>query len=86
VVRVEVIKQEGMHASEVVLAGLRLLEDTERQHAIQLQALINDIAAGKASGEALLRSRCLIAYKSNTLCRRLAKRANAIADHSFGGL
>ena len=47
------IKQEGMHASEVVRAGLRLLEDTERQQAIQLQALRNDIAAGKASGEAL---------------------------------
>lgn len=41
------------NASEVVRAGLRLLEDTERQQAIQLQALRNDIAAGKASGEAL---------------------------------
>jgi antitoxin ParD1/3/4 len=30
-----------------------LLEDTERQQAIQLQALRNDIAAGKASGAAL---------------------------------
>ena len=39
--------------SEVVRAGLRLLEDTERQQAIQLQALRNDIAAGKASGAAL---------------------------------
>jgi antitoxin ParD1/3/4 len=38
--------------SEVVRAGLRLLEDTERQQAIQLQALRNDIAAGKASGPA----------------------------------
>ncbi len=47
------IKQEGLHASEVVRAGLRLLEDTERQQAIQLQALRNDIAAGKTSGEAL---------------------------------
>ena len=47
------IKQEGMHASEVVRAGLRLLEDTERQQAIQLQALRNDIAAGNTSGEAL---------------------------------
>lgn len=37
------------NASEVVRAGLRLLEDTERQQAIQL--LQNDIAAGKASGE-----------------------------------
>jgi len=29
-----------------------LLEDTERQQAIQLQPLRNDIAAGKASGAA----------------------------------
>ena len=41
------------NVSEVVRAGLRLLEDTERQQAIQLQALRNDIAAGKASGTAL---------------------------------
>jgi antitoxin ParD1/3/4 len=40
------------NVSEVVRAGLRLLEDTERQQAIQLQALRNDIAAGKASGPA----------------------------------
>jgi antitoxin ParD1/3/4 len=30
-----------------------MLEDTERQQAIQLQSLRNDIAAGKASGAAL---------------------------------
>jgi antitoxin ParD1/3/4 len=30
-----------------------MLEDTERQHAIQLEALKNDIAAGKASGASL---------------------------------
>ena len=41
------------NVSEVVRAGLRLLEDTERQQAIQLQVLKNDIAAGKASGAAL---------------------------------
>ena len=41
------------NASEVVRAGLRLLDDTERQQAIQLQALRNDIVAGKASGTAL---------------------------------
>ena len=41
------------NVSEVIRAGLRLLEDTERKQAIQLQALRNDIAAGKASGEAL---------------------------------
>jgi antitoxin ParD1/3/4 len=41
------------NVSEVVRAGLRLLEDTERQQAIQLQALRNDISAGKASGAAL---------------------------------
>ena len=41
------------NVSEVVRAGLRLLEDTERQHAIQLQSLKNDIALGKASEAAL---------------------------------
>ena len=38
------------NVSEVVRAGLRLLEDTERQQAIQLQSLRVDIAAGKSSG------------------------------------
>ena len=38
---------------EVVRDGLRLLEDAARQQAIQLPPLRNDIAAGKASGEAL---------------------------------
>ena len=37
------------NVSEVVRAGLRLLEDAERHQAIQLQALRADIAAGKAS-------------------------------------
>jgi antitoxin ParD1/3/4 len=41
------------NVSEVVRAGLRLLEDAERQQAIQLQALKNDVAAGKASGASL---------------------------------
>ena len=41
------------NVSEVVRAGLRLLEDTERQQAIQIQAMKNDIAAGKASGAPL---------------------------------
>jgi antitoxin ParD1/3/4 len=41
------------NVSEVVRAGLCLLEDAERQQAIQLQALKNDIAAGKASGAPL---------------------------------
>ena len=41
------------NVSEVVRAGLRLLEDSERQKAIQLQGLRNDIAAGKASGATL---------------------------------
>jgi antitoxin ParD1/3/4 len=40
------------NVSEVVRAGLRLLEDTERQQAAQLQLLRADIAAGKASGVA----------------------------------
>jgi len=42
------------NVSEVVRAGLRLLEDSERLQAIQLQALKNDIAAGKASGTSLV--------------------------------
>jgi antitoxin ParD1/3/4 len=41
------------NVSEVVRAGLRLLEDTERLQSIQLLALRADIAAGKASGAAL---------------------------------
>jgi antitoxin ParD1/3/4 len=41
------------NVSEVVRAGLRLLEDAERQQAIQRQALRNDIATGKASSAAL---------------------------------
>ena len=41
------------NVSEVVRAGLRLLEDAERLQAIQLQALRADIAAGKASGASL---------------------------------
>lgn len=41
------------NVSEVVRAGLRLLEDTERQQAIQLQALRNDVAAGEAIGAAV---------------------------------
>ena len=40
------------NVSEVVRAGLRLLEDAERQQAIQIQALRADVAAGKASGAA----------------------------------
>lgn len=38
------------NVSEVVRAGLRLLEDTERQQAIKLLALRAEIADGKASG------------------------------------
>lgn len=41
------------NVSEVVRAGLRLLEDTERQQALQIQALKNDISAGRASGAPL---------------------------------
>ena len=38
------------NVSEVVRAGLRLLEDTERQRATKLLALRAEIAYGKASG------------------------------------
>ena len=52
-IRDQVASGRYNNVSEVVRAGLRLLEDTERQQAIQLQALKNDIAVGKASGAAL---------------------------------
>ncbi|MHB1609460.1 type II toxin-antitoxin system ParD family antitoxin [Acidiferrobacter thiooxydans] len=38
------------NASEVVRAGLRLLEERELRHQTELHALRADIAAGKASG------------------------------------
>ena len=47
------------NVSEVVRAGLRMLEDTERLQAIQLQAVRNDIAAGKSSGAALAVARAV---------------------------
>lgn len=38
------------NASEVIRAGLRLLEEHEQRHQAGLQALRADIAAGQASG------------------------------------
>lgn len=38
------------NASEVVRAGLRLLEDTEHRKQLELDALRAEIAAGRASG------------------------------------
>ena len=38
------------NASEVVRAGLRLLEEHEQRHQAELQALRADITAGKNSG------------------------------------
>jgi antitoxin ParD1/3/4 len=74
------------NVSEVVRAGLRLLEDTERQQAIELQALRNDIAAGKASGAALAADPVFDDYKPNTHSRRLAKLANAVTDNAPGSV
>lgn len=38
------------NVSEVVRAGLRLLEEHEQRHQLELQALRAEIAAGQASG------------------------------------
>jgi antitoxin ParD1/3/4 len=40
------------NASEVVRAGLRLLEDTENRKQLELETLRAEIAAGRASGPA----------------------------------
>lgn len=39
------------NVSEVVRAGLRLLEETEQRRQLELEALRAEIAAGRASGE-----------------------------------
>lgn len=49
-VREQVESGRYNNVSEVVRAGLRLLEDSERQREMQLEALRTDIAAGRASG------------------------------------
>ena len=51
-IREQVASGRYNNVSEVVRAGLRLLEDTERLQAIHLQTLRADVAAGKASGPA----------------------------------
>jgi antitoxin ParD1/3/4 len=38
------------NASEVVRAGLRLLEDSEQRNQLELDALRSEIAAGRSSG------------------------------------
>ena len=40
------------NVSEVVRAGLRLLEEREERHQLELDALRAEIAAGRASGNA----------------------------------
>lgn len=40
------------NASEVVRAGLRLLEESEQRRQLELEALRAEIAAGRASGPA----------------------------------
>jgi antitoxin ParD1/3/4 len=49
-IRDQVASGRYNNVSEVVRAGLRLLEDAERQQAVRLQALRSQIAAGKDSG------------------------------------
>ena len=52
-IREQVASGRYNNVSEVVRAGLRLLEDTERLQALQLQTLRADVAAGKTSGPAV---------------------------------
>lgn len=49
-VREQVESGRYNNVSEVVRAGLRLLEDSERQQALRLEALRADVAAGRVSG------------------------------------
>jgi len=52
---------------DVVRAARRLLKDTERNQAIQCQALRNEIDSGKLSGAAKLQlNPALIDYRPNT--------------------
>jgi len=53
------------NASEVVRAGLRLLEDTERQQSLQLEALRQAIADGKSSAAPVFK-RLQTKYKKQT--------------------
>ncbi|NCN72378.1 MAG: type II toxin-antitoxin system ParD family antitoxin [Betaproteobacteria bacterium] len=53
-VRVQVESGRFNNVSEVVRAGLRLLEDHEAQQAAKLQALREAVAVGLASGPDLL--------------------------------
>ena len=52
-IREQVASGRYNNVSEVVRAGLRLLEDSERIQALQLQALRAEVAAGRASGPAV---------------------------------
>jgi antitoxin ParD1/3/4 len=49
-IRIQVESGRYNNVSEVVRAGLRLLEDSERQQALKLQKLRNDIVTGMESG------------------------------------
>ena len=72
------------NVSEVVRAGLRLLEDTERQQAFQLQALRTTSHQARPVGLLLKQNRCLINLKPNTHNKLLARHGNATADHALG--
>ena len=52
-IRDQVTSGRYNNVSEVVRAGLRLLEDAERKEAILINALQADIVTGKTSGVAL---------------------------------
>lgn len=49
-VREQVESGRYISVSEVIRAGLRLLEDSERQQALRLEALRAAVAGGRASG------------------------------------
>jgi antitoxin ParD1/3/4 len=57
-IRDQVRRGRFNNVSEVVRAGLRLLEESEQRRQLELEALRAEIAAGRASGEPNLPTPC----------------------------